>query len=154
MDRVLRAFAALALAAFAAPLFAHHTAEKPVVGQAWVREVIPGQEATAAYLVIESRDHEADALIGASCDAAGTVEIHTMKNQAGMMVMKKLDRLPLAPGGKIVLAPGGNHLMLFGLKRDLRAGDHVRLKLTFQAAGEVEVDASVKAQELENHAHR
>lgn len=152
--RSVRRWGSVLLFIVAAPLFAHHTGVKPAVEQPWVREVIPGQEATAAYLVIENPDHEADVLLGVTCDAAKSVEIHTMKNQAGTMIMKKLDSLALPARGEIVFAPGGNHLMLFGLKRSLRSGEHVRLTLTFKAAGKVEVDAPVKRQELEHDAHR
>lgn len=150
--RSVRRWGPAVLFAVAAPLLAHHTDVKPVVEQPWVREVIPGQSATAAYLVIKSHDHEPDVLLGATCDAAGSVELHTMKTQGGTMRMKKLDRLALPARGTIALAPGGDHLMLFGLKRPLRSGERVRLTLNFQRAGKVEVEALVRRQGLEHDA--
>ena len=151
--RSVRRWGALLVLFGGAPLLAHHTGGKPVVEQPWVREVIPGQEATSAYLAIKNRDHEADVLLGATCDEAQSVEIHTMKNQSGRMIMKKLDSLPLPARGEIVFAPGGNHLMLFGLKHPFRSGERVRLTLNFKEAGKVEVEAPVKRQELEHDAH-
>lgn len=150
--RSVRRWGPAVLFAVAAPLLAHPTDVKPVVEQPWVREVIPGQSATAAYLVIKNRDHGPDVLLGATCDAVESVEIHTMKTQGGTMVMKKLDRLALPARGEITLAPGGDHLMLFGLKRPLRSGERVRLTLNFQRAGKVEVEAPVRRQELEHDA--
>ena len=42
------------------------------------------------------------------------------------------------------MKPGGFHVMLIGLKKDLRVGDTVDLQLTFEQAGEVAVKASVR----------
>jgi copper(I)-binding protein len=43
----------------------------------------------------------------------------------------------------VALAPGGNHLMLLGVKEPLVAGDTVALTLTFEASPAVEVTATV-----------
>ena len=61
-----------------------------------------------------------------------------------MMMMRELrEGLPLPAGETVALAPGGNHLMLLGVKEPLVAGDTVALTLTFEAAPAVEVTATV-----------
>ena len=42
------------------------------------------------------------------------------------------------------MEPGGKHIMLIGLIEELNAGDNVPLKLVFETAGEMLVEAVVK----------
>lgn len=134
-----------ALLVLAAPLAAHHTGAKVAPQEAWVRERIPGQDITAAYMVIKNPDHSSDTLLEASCDCATSVEIHRMANADGRMKMERIHRLEVPAQGEVVLKPGGLHLMLFGVKPAVKAGARVRLKLRFENAGLVEVTASVRA---------
>ncbi len=53
--------------------------------------------------------------------------------------------LEIPPGRTVTLSPGGNHLMLTGLKQGLRAGRSLNLRLTFARAGEIEVRVPVLA---------
>ncbi len=99
------------------------------VKNAWVRQNIPPQAMTAAYLAIHN-EGMATALISASTPVAEVAEIHVMTTD-GIMRMKKIDRLPIPEDGSATLQPGGNHLMLIGLRRDLAPGDSIALTLTF-----------------------
>ncbi|MCK4899380.1 MAG: copper chaperone PCu(A)C, partial [Anaerolineales bacterium] len=47
--------------------------------------------------------------------------------------------------GQVELKPGGLHIMLIGLSRDLKAGDQVSLSLGFEKSGEIKVEAEVRA---------
>lgn len=62
---------------------------------------------------------------------AEAAEIHVMTTDGNMMQKKKIDRLPIPANGSATLQPGGNHLMLIGLKRDLAPGDSLALTLAF-----------------------
>jgi copper(I)-binding protein len=42
------------------------------------------------------------------------------------------------------MKPGGYHIMLIDLKRDLKAGEIVQMTLVFQNAGKLTVNAQVK----------
>jgi hypothetical protein len=42
------------------------------------------------------------------------------------------------------MKPGGYHIMLLGLTRDLKPGDTVNVTLTFDKAGRMTVDAPVR----------
>jgi len=53
------------------------------------------------------------------------------------------DAQPLPAEEAVALAPGGNHLMLLGVKEPLVAGDTVALTLTFATSAPVEVTATV-----------
>lgn len=107
-----------------------------------VRQNIPPQTITAAYMAIHNQGPET-ALVSASTPAADVIEIHVMTTDGNMMRMKKINRLPIPTNGSATLQPGGNHLMLIGLKRDLTPGDTLPLTLTF-ANGQIQtIDAPI-----------
>jgi len=102
--------------------------EDVAVSGAWARATVPGQPVAAAYLDISSR--QGATLIGVRSDAAGAVQVHSMREDGGVMRMRELERLELPAGQTVRLAPSGTHLMLLDLKRPLRSGDSITLDLT------------------------
>jgi copper(I)-binding protein len=144
----------LACLLLAAPAAAHHTGAKVTPEEVWVRELIPGQDVTAAFMVLKNPDHSSDALIDASCDCAASVEIHRMVHADGQMKMERIRRLEVPAQGEVVLQPGGFHLMLFGVKPGVKAGAQVHLKLRFETAGTIEVTAPVRAAQGAGGAHQ
>ena len=121
---------------------------------AWARASSAMASAGAAYMTIENTGSAADALIGASSPAATTVEVHetvVMGSPApgasadgGMMGMQPVKRLEIPAGGTVELKPGSYHIMLIGLKQDLKVGDSVEITLTFEKVGEIKVTATVR----------
>jgi copper(I)-binding protein len=152
---------ALALAAgVAAAQDAHHHGASggsgPIdVKGAWIRGIVPGQKATGAFMDITST--VSARLVGAASPAAGTVEIHNMKMESGVMKMFAVDGVDLPPGRAVKLAPGGYHVMMFDLKQTLKPGDRVPLRLTFELEDRkrhtVEVQAEVRTLSGARHAH-
>jgi copper(I)-binding protein len=98
----------------------------------------------AVYATIANTGKEADALVSASSEASQTVELHETKNEGGVMKMRPVPKIAVPAGGKIEMKPGGYHVMLLGLKRDLKPGETVAVTLKFERGGEVRVDAPVK----------
>lgn len=100
---------------------------------------------SAAYMVIRNTGSEADKLIAASTDVAKTVELHTVIEEGGVMRMRQVEGgIDIPANGQVELKPGGFHVMLIGLTRDLNAGDKVELTLTFEKAGQIPVTAEVR----------
>ena len=101
-----------------------------------------GRQMTGCYLTLTSAT--ADRLVSVASPDANLVQIHESRIESGMMMMRELrDGLPLPAGEAVALAPGGNHLMLLGVREPLVAGDTVALTLTFEASPAVEVTATV-----------
>jgi copper(I)-binding protein len=98
----------------------------------------------AVYVTITNRGTIPDALVSATTDAATTVELHETVAEGGVMKMRHRTKLEIPMGGRLEMKPGGYHIMLLGLKHDLKVGDAVRLTLTFDKAGPIAVDASVR----------
>ncbi len=111
-------------------LFALNAMADVSVSDAWVRANVPGQSVGAAYLTLSSPQDST--LVYIESPAAGKVEIHSMSMTNNVMKMRKLEELPLKAGKAEKLAPGGFHLMLFDLKKPLKAGDKADFKLCFK----------------------
>jgi len=100
------------------------------VTNAWVRATVPGQPVAGAYL--DLRADRAVKLIGVASPVAKRGEIHEMKDEDGMMKMRAVAAVDLPAGETVSLAPGGLHVMLFGLSEPLIAGRKVKLTLRFR----------------------
>jgi copper(I)-binding protein len=98
----------------------------------------------AMYVTIVNDGSSADALVGATTDAAKTVELHETTQEGGVMKMRPLPRFDVPGGGRLEMKPGGHHIMLLGLTRDLKPGDTVRVTLTFETGGRMSIEAPVR----------
>ena len=85
-----------------------------------------------------------DKLIAVSSPVSGHAELHTHMMDGNVMRMRRIDSLTVKPGTSIALKPLGDHLMLLDLKTPLRAGETLKLSLTFEKAGVIEVVAIVE----------
>ena len=78
---------------------------------AWSRATPPVAPVAGGFTVVNAGD-KPDVLLGAESDLSQRVELHEMRMDGGMMRMRELtDGLPVPARGKVVLAPGGYHLM-------------------------------------------
>jgi copper(I)-binding protein len=111
------------------------------VADAWARATPGKAENGAAYLTLQSS--AADRLTSLSTPIAEKAELHLMTMEAGIMRMRPLAGVDLAPGQKVALKPGGTHIMLVGLKEPLRSGQSFPLTLHFEKAGASEVTVIV-----------
>ena len=108
---------------------------------------LPGTSNGAAYFVaLENTGTAADRLVSATTPVAARVELHTMNVDAkGVMRMREVDGIALAPGAKVLMKPGsGMHLMLIGVKAPLKAGTSFPMTLRFERAGSVDVSVVVQ----------
>lgn len=102
-----------------------------VIRDGWVQEGPPSQTITAAYMVIENHTGDEISLQSASSEVAQAVELHKMQLIDGMMKMQRVEKIGIPAGGSIELKPGGYHLMVIGLKKQLKEGDTAQFILQF-----------------------
>lgn len=110
----------------------------------WVREAPPGASVVGAYMILRNPSPQADRLLSVRSPLAETVEIHRMTVKNGMMDMEAIPFLTIPAQGEVKLQPGGKHLMIYGLKQDLREGDRLPLELKFEHSGTRMIDAPVR----------
>jgi copper(I)-binding protein len=114
------------------------------VSDAWALPSPMMERAGAAYMVLRNNGAAEDKLLSVESDVAKTIELHETKESSGMMAMSPVPTFGAA-NGKTELKPGGLHVMLIGLNRELKAGDKVQLALNFEKAGKIPVTAEVGA---------
>jgi periplasmic copper chaperone A len=140
--------AVLLLAALGAPATASIAADaRPssvTVVQPWIRTTRPGQQNAAAYLALRSTPGDTLLAVRPPPGVAARGELHTMKMDGELMLMREVDEFRLAPGRTLHFKPGGNHVMLVGLARPLVSGEQVDLVFVFRKAGEVTVRTEVR----------
>ncbi|WP_288841214.1 copper chaperone PCu(A)C [uncultured Deefgea sp.] len=124
-------------------------AQEPVsIDQVWARATPPQAANAGVFMSITSPT--TDQLLSASSVLARKTEIHEMIMADGVMKMRQITTgLPITSQQPLTLAPGGYHIMLLGLKKDLVAGEKLPLTLHFAKAGAINVTIDVQ-----NIAHR
>jgi hypothetical protein len=94
---------------------------------------------------LQNNGSTADRLVGAESDVAEAVELHISEMKGEVMTMRPIEYVEVPANGQAELKPGGMHIMLIGLKRDLKAGEKVALTLVFENGGRIDVEAEVRA---------
>jgi periplasmic copper chaperone A len=112
---------------------------------AWARATAPGQNVGAAYFSILNGGSGADELIAVESPSATRTEVHESRMQDGMMRMRPMPSVALAPRSRVEFSPGGLHVMLIGLKEPLVAGRTVALVLRFRHAGDLRTVAEIRS---------
>lgn len=100
--------------------------------------------AGAVFVTIRNDGSEDDALVGVESEDAARAELHTHIHQNGRMMMRPVEQITIPAGGEAKLQPGGDHIMLMGLKSALVADYAHDLVLVFRKAGRVPVEFVVE----------
>ncbi|NBJ10200.1 DUF1775 domain-containing protein [Microvirga arsenatis] len=113
--------------------------------QPWSRATPGGARVAGGYLRITNTGPAPDRLTGGSFPLASKVEVHEMKLEGDVMRMKPVEGgLEIRPGATVELKPGGYHLMFMDLREPLKEGQTVKGTLTFEKAGAVAVEYTVR----------
>ena len=134
------------LALAAGTLFSTAALAQVSVTDAWARATVAQQKTAGVFMNVKSAT--AARLVGVRTPAAASAEVHEMQMQGQAMSMHRVDGVNLPAGQEVRFGPGGYHVMLFGLKQQLKAGDSVPLTLVVENGAkkreEVKVAVSVK----------
>lgn len=114
------------------------------VKSAWVRGTVAGQKTTGAYMQLKSSKD--GSLVGVESAAAGMAEVHEMRMDGNVMRMRAVPTLDLPAGKTVELKPGGYHMMLIDLKKPLKKGDSVPLRLRIENKDKTVSTVEVKAE--------
>jgi periplasmic copper chaperone A len=104
----------------------------------------PGQANAAGYATFKNNGMDNCELVGASTPVAERMELHTVTENNGMMKMQQVQEFMIPANGELLLAPGGNHLMLMQLKQTLAPNEEVPITLMFKDGQEMKVNAKVQ----------
>lgn len=123
----------------------------PVFENVWARAAGAGHM-SAVYMDIKNSRTTGLSIVAARSDVAERVEVHetTMEltvqdgKVSQVMRMEEIDALHVDPGSVVQLQPGGLHIMLIGLTRDIEEGDRFTLELELGSGERFKLDVPVK----------
>jgi copper(I)-binding protein len=128
---------------WARPAMAMKETTESSEGGAGMGQPMPGTG--AVFMLLRNRGLEADRLVGGQTDVANVVEIHETVMEGEVMKMQMLTNgLEVPAKGEVLLKPGGYHIMLIGMQRDLAVGDTFTLELQFEKSGILTVEPEVR----------
>lgn len=126
--------------------------EEPVIlgkvafSNGWARPGAEGQS-SAAYVSISNGTASKDSIISLSSNKAEKAEIHeSFKGENGIHGMRPAPGQTIQAGENLYLQPGGLHIMLMNLKKDIAEGDSVTITITFDRVGAKTMQIPVKIQ--------
>lgn len=134
---MMSVFAVLAIISFGVSADMAHqvNADKP-----YARAALKVQGNSICFMDLNNLGEDA-AVVNATSSVANIVELHTHVNDNGVLRMRKIDSIDLPANQTVELKPGGLHVMLIGLRRDLKVDDYIDLGLEFE-------DGSVKSMQI------
>jgi copper(I)-binding protein len=109
----------------------------------WVAETPPGAMAAAVFMELRNAGADPVAVVRVSSPVAERSEFHRTVMDGDMARMERQSELLVPPGGSLVMAPGGFHIMLLQ-PRSLKIGDTVPLALELADGERVEITAQVR----------
>ena len=114
------------------------------IERAYARASIPNVPNSADFFVIKNNSDKDIAITSANSDIAEKNELHTHIKENKMMKMMKIEKLVVPAKSSLELKSGGDHVMLIGLKKELKAGDEISLELSFSDGDKKKIKVPVK----------
>jgi copper(I)-binding protein len=104
-------------------------------------------ETGAVYMTITNNTGEEEKLVAASVSGCGAVELHEMRMDGDVMIMRQVEggEIVIPAGETVELKQGGQHVMCIGKTGNFTVGDTVPVTLEFAKAGPTEVQAEIIA---------
>ena len=105
-------------------------ADEITISKAFIKLPRPGVDVTAGFATVKASSDLK--VIEVSNKNFKKIELHSMKMANGIMEMRKLTNPKLGPNSPLILSPGNDHLMLFGIKEKLVPGENLDLTFVFK----------------------
>ena len=113
------------------------------IENAWVRPDGKGMN-SALYFNISNNGMKTDDLYKITSTSAELVQMHETIIKNGLAEMKEVKSVSIPTNMLVEFKPGGYHVMLIGLKKDLKAGEKIIFFFYFKRAGRIRLSATVK----------
>jgi len=118
---------------------------RPAAASTMSHSGMSGSETTsAAYFTVVNEGNEDDVLIEASTQVASKAEMHETRVKGDIASMAPVSRVTVAASGRVEFKPGGLHLMLVGLSRDLNEGETFSVTLKFEKSGVITMQVPIR----------
>lgn len=125
------------------PVSQVYSGKKIDIKDAWVRTGAEGLN-SALYFKIENNSDRPDTLYKVTSDIAQHIMMHETYKKNDMMGMREIKNIAIKPGSSVEFKPGGYHVMLMELNKDLKEGNEINFTLLFKLSGEINIKAKVE----------
>ena len=124
----------------------------------WSAPSIPGSKVGVAYFKATNAHTEELSIVSAESPVSEVVELHTHQVVDDIMQMRKVDAITLPAGETVIAEPHGLHLMLIGLKEQLKEGASFPITFTLSDGTTMTAESHIhkksdKAGAHDGHAH-
>ncbi len=119
------------------------TADNLEIKNIWARAA-EADKSTAVYMEITNSGSQDYEVIGIESDIAKMTMLHKTVIENGVSQMVHIDHLVVPANETIKLEPKGLHIMLIGLKKDLKIDDSFEVKLLLKGHDSKVVTVFVK----------
>lgn len=106
----------------------------------WIRAMPPMVMSTAGYVEIHNSSYVADKLLKIWSSEVTLIEVHQTKQVGDMLKMLPTKNISVPPKGKLVMQPGGYHLMMMGIKAPLIENEIIKIYFEFETAGIIDMN--------------
>lgn len=110
-----------------------------------VVQTIPGTGLASIYLKVRNGTPAEDRLLGVTTPGAPRSMLHETVEEGGVTKMLHREGFSIPAGATLSLEPGAKHVMLSGLDLSWVNTTTVELALTFERAGVVKTQATVRS---------
>jgi hypothetical protein len=94
----------------------------------------------SVFMKIVNTGNGGDELVSVRLSIPGTItELHEMKDGR----MARVKKIVIPSGTSVEMKPGGSHIMVFMLPKDIKEGSEITLALVFERSGEMEISAKL-----------
>jgi copper(I)-binding protein len=121
------------------------------ISDATIRLLPPSVPNTSAYFTVTNTSDQDVSLVGGSADIAEKTELHNHIMQGEVMRMEKQDAVVIPAGETVKFAPGGLHMMIFGLKQPLKKEQIIPLALITKDGQHINFSAVVVSPNQHHH---
>lgn len=124
------------LSLMALNLFANDQLE---ISDAYVKQTPPNAKNTAIFLTIKNKGEKELSIINAATNLSDKTELHTHIHENKKISMVQIPKITLKAQSETKLQPGGLHIMVFDLKKQVDKDTKANLMLYFDDNSSLEV---------------
>ena len=117
--------------------------DKIRIENAWLRPSSRGFN-SALYFDVKNGTDFPDTLYKVESDLAKLVQIHETYKKGDKMGMREVKKVGIKPHSIFSFKPGGHHIMLIKLQKDLKEKSSGEVTLYFKSAGKIKLKVPVK----------
>ncbi|WP_017599437.1 copper chaperone PCu(A)C [Nocardiopsis lucentensis] len=111
----------------------------------WIKAVTQDEGMTGVFGEITNSSQSELTVVAAEADGADMVQLHEGTLEGADASMSEMEGGFVVPaGGSYPLEPGGDHIMLMELTRDLAAGDELTVTVEFEDGSTTTFDAAIR----------